>query len=166
MVFIGPPASGKSKIGREVARILELPFVDTDKVVVAEHGEIPEIFATRGEPWFREREREAVEKALREPGVVSLGGGAVVNADTREQLVDLPVVLLEISEEAVAPRVTDSPKRPLLNGLDSWRALVDARRDWYDECATHRVDVSHRHYDEVAAEIVEWLTRQDGQHEH
>ncbi|MDO8338165.1 MAG: shikimate kinase, partial [Microcella sp.] len=81
VVLIGPPAAGKSRVGKRVARILDLPVIDTDKVIAAEHGPIPEIFAAHGEPHFRALERAAVVDALRERAVVSLGGGAVLDAD-------------------------------------------------------------------------------------
>lgn len=157
LVLIGPPASGKSRIGKAVASLLGEPFTDTDKLIVSQHGPIPEIFSTHGEPWFRLREREAVVTSLTQPGVLSLGGGSIINPDTRADLKSLPVVLLDISEEAVAHRVTDSPKRPLLTGVESWKKLVAERTPWYEECATIRFDVSHRQAEDVAAEIVTWL---------
>lgn len=158
LVLIGPPASGKTKIGRAIAKLLGETFVDTDHRIVERYGPIPDIFAHEGEPWFREKEREEVVRALSGPGVVSLGGGAIINEDTREDLAQLPVALFVISADAVAHRVTDSPKRPLLvGGVDAWSALVEARMPWYQECATQEFDVSHRPVDAVAAEVVSWL---------
>ena len=72
IVLIGPPAAGKTRIGKRLAKRLGLPFVDTDAVVVAQHGPIPGILAEHGEPYFRELERQAVAEAVAEPGVVSL----------------------------------------------------------------------------------------------
>jgi len=158
IVLIGPPASGKTKIGRELARSLSEPFVDTDSLITKQWGPIPDIFAEHGEEWFREREVEVVKQVLGEAGVVSLGGGAVITESTRVALRGLPVALLMISEDAVAHRVTDSLKRPLLtDGVESWKKLVDARMDWYRECAQVEVDVSHRQPADVASELVSWL---------
>lgn len=158
IVLIGPPASGKTKIGREVSRTLGEPFVDTDSLITQRWGPIPEIFAEHGEAWFREKEAEVIEQALTEPGVLSLGGGAVITESTRVALRGHPVALLMISEEAVSHRVADSLKRPLLtNGVESWKSLVEARMLWYRECAEVEVDVSHRQPADVASELVSWL---------
>jgi shikimate kinase len=157
IVLIGPPASGKTKVGKRVAALLSLPLLDTDQVIVAAHGTIPEIFQTLGEPTFRELERETVCSALATRQVVSLGGGAVTHPDTRADLRGHTVVGLTISEEAVAPRLNNR-KRPLLpNGIADWVELVEKRRPLYDEVATWSVDVSHRSTEDVAQEIVSWL---------
>lgn len=158
IVLIGPPASGKTKIGRELSRTLGEPFVDTDSLITQRWGPIPEIFAEHGEPWFREKEAEVIEQALTEPGVLSLGGGAVITESTRVALRGHPVALLMISEEAVSHRVADSTKRPLLtDGVESWKRLVEGRMPWYRECAEVEVDVSHRQPADVASELVSWL---------
>jgi len=158
LVLIGPPASGKTKIGRRVAKSLGCEFVDTDAVIVASHGPISDLFSHHGERYFRELEQSVVASALKHDAVVSLGGGAVVTEATRQALASERVVLLSISEDAVKHRVANSPKRPLLaGGIDAWKALVEARRQWYDECADITVDVSHRSPDDVASEILEWL---------
>lgn len=158
IVLIGPPASGKTKIGRELSRTLGEPFVDTDSLITQRWGPIPEIFAEHGEAWFREKEAEVIEQALTEPGVLSLGGGAVITESTRVALRGHPVALLMISEEAVSHRVLDSTKRPLLtDGVESWKSLVEARMPWYRECAEVEVDVSHRQPADVASELVSWL---------
>lgn len=158
IVLIGPPASGKTKIGRELSRTLGEPFVDTDSLITQRWGPIPEIFAEHGEAWFREKEAEVIEQALTEPGVLSLGGGAVITESTRVALRGHPIALLMISEEAVSHRVADSSKRPLLtDGVESWKRLVEARMPWYRECAEVEVDVSHRQPADVASELVSWL---------
>ena len=161
LVLIGPPASGKTKIGKRVAKLLGVGHLDTDRVIVESHGPIPEIFQTLGESAFRELERDAVAHALTTDQVVSLGGGAVIDPDTRATLRHHRVVGLTISEEAVAHRL-DNDKRPLLtNGLVDWVALVEKRQPLYDEVTTWSVDVSHRSADDVAEEIVSWLNTKD-----
>lgn len=151
-------------MGKQLAKKLGCEFVDTDAVIVASHGPISELFASRGEPYFREIEQEVVAQSLGHDAVVSLGGGAVVTQATREALAHHRVVLLSISEDVVKHRVVDSPKRPLLaGGIDAWKALVEARREWYNECADVTVDVSHRGPEEVADEIVGWLEGEKSQ---
>ncbi len=90
-VFIGPMGAGKTRIGKRVARALEVPFTDTDKVIVAAHGPIADIFDQHGEPHFRALERDVVHEALTGGGVVSLGGGAVLDPGTQQTLEGLPV---------------------------------------------------------------------------
>ncbi len=70
LVLIGPPGAGKTRLGKRVARLMAVPFVDTDRRIVAKYGAIAEIFAEHGEQHFRRLERAEVAKALNEPAVV------------------------------------------------------------------------------------------------
>jgi shikimate kinase len=154
IVFIGPMAAGKSKVGRRVARALNLPFIDTDQRIVETYGPIAEIFAREGEEYFRIVEREVVDSALNEPTVISLGGGAVVNPDTQADLAELTVVYLSVTKSAVEARLSGS-KRPLLaGGIADWERIYNDRRPTYEALATIRVDTSNRPINVVAGEIV------------
>lgn len=162
LVLVGPMAAGKTSVGRRVARRLSVPFIDTDKRIVAAHGPIPAIFAEHGEPHFRELERAAVAAALADGGVISLGGGAVTDAGTRELLRRHPVVFLTVSVDAVADRIRGG-NRPLLAGEDpveNWIRIFDERRDWYDEVASTTFDTSRRPMQRIADEIVAWRREQ------
>jgi len=162
-VLIGAPGSGKTKTGKRVARALGADFIDTDKVVVAEHGPIAELFEREGEGRFRELERAAVAQALRRHAVVSLGGVAVLDPATQQDLAGLPVIELTVSRSGVEARLAEDPgavaKRPLLRdgGIDAWERLVADRAALYARLATVRVDTSRRPFDAVAAEVVAWL---------
>ena len=157
VVFIGAPASGKSKIAKRVSVILDVPRVDTDITVVSEHGPISEIFDIQGEHMFREYERTAVQKALTSNSVVSLGGGATLNLETQAELKIIPVVLLTVSEEAVSSRISD-PKRPLLrDGIYAWKKLVDARMPTYQKLAWISFDTSDGDLDNIADQVVSWI---------
>ena len=158
VVFIGAPASGKSKIAKRVAALLDVPRIDTDKVVVAEHGPIADIFDNAGEATFRAYERAAVKDALQQRAIVSLGGGAVLDPDTQNDLTRVPVVLLTVSDEAVASRISD-PKRPLLrDGIEAWKKLVAARMPIYTELAWNTFDTSDGDLDAIAEDIVSWIS--------
>ncbi|MFC9919122.1 shikimate kinase [Agromyces binzhouensis] len=157
IVLVGPMGSGKSRVGARLASAVGAPFVDTDHRIVDRHGPIEEIFAREGEAYFRAIEREVVAEALREQAVVSLGGGAVLDADTRADLAGLAVVRLDVSPEAVAPRLTGGT-RPLLadGGLERWTRIREERRPLYDEVAGLSIDTTRRSVARIVAEITEW----------
>ena len=159
VVFIGPMAAGKTKVGKRVARRLGVGFTDTDKVIAAEHGPISQIFAECGEPHFRTLERAAVVAALGSDDVVSFGGGAVLDPETRDDLSGHRVVYLSVTPEAVAARLVDS-SRPLVQsgGVAEWERILELRRPIYESLADLVVDTSTGRFDDVAEEVVAWLT--------
>jgi len=145
-------------MGKRLAKLLDVPFIDTDKTIVAEHGAITGIFAEQGEPRFREIEAEHVARALTQRAVVALGGGAVLHPASNAALRNQPVILLTVTPEAVKSRIANG-KRPLLAaGVDAWIELVEARRPVYEQLATRAFDTSHRPLDAIAGEIAEWIT--------
>lgn len=166
VVLIGPPAAGKSRIGRKIAKYLQHGFVDTDSMIVAENGPIAEIFSTRGEAAFRAIERSVVARALETDGVVSLGGGAILDQQTRQDLGSQRVVLLTVSAAAAGRRINGQPaksqRRPLLAAdtteerLAAWQSLVDSRRGVYEALATRSWDTSERPITAIAREIADW----------
>ena len=159
VVLIGAPGAGKSRTGRRLARLLDIALIDTDKRIVAAHGPIVDIFTEHGEPYFRELERAEVSRALGEHAVVSVGGGAVLNADTQAELADHRVVQLTLSKSAFESRMK-SGKRPLVTDIESWAALVAARQPLYDRLSHLTIDTSRQPLDRVAEQIVKWLDEQ------
>lgn len=164
IVLIGPPGSGKSTVGRELATRLGVTLRDTDDDVAARAGKpIPDIFLDDGEAAFRLLEREAVAEALAgDEAVVSLGGGAVLDASTQQRLADFAanggtVVFLDVSVTAAAPRVGFNRSRPLLvgNPRQQWKALMDARRPIYEGLATVAVVTDGLGPGDVAQRILE-----------
>lgn len=151
--------AGKTSIGKRVARALRLPFVDTDRAVVQANGPIPEIFAEHGEQRFRDLERAAVVEALGTGGVVSLGGGAVLDADTRASLAPHRVVYLTVSTATVASRIRDA-NRPLVAGDDpvgAWERIFATRRPLYEQVADVTFDTSSGPIAHVATAVLDWL---------
>ncbi|EFG46961.1 shikimate kinase [Brevibacterium mcbrellneri ATCC 49030] len=168
IALIGPPAAGKSTIGRLLAERLDIPLRDTDARIVAEHGDIQQIFASRGEARFREIEREVVRKSLRElldrPGVVSLGGGAILNPGTRAQLKHPAIKVITIMIDAEVARVRlGGSRRPLLDDdedpVAAWQALVDERQPLYESVSTATVSASNEPPSTVVNRVVDVLTK-------
>lgn len=164
LALIGAPGAGKTRLGKRVARLLRIEFIDTDKRIVAVHGPIAQIFEQQGEAHFRELERAAVAEALREPAVVSLGGGAVLDPRTQADLAACRVAQLTVSAEAVEERIGGG-KRPLLkDGLEAWIRLVEARREIYERLATRSWDTSAMPLDDIAGEIADWVENDTARH--
>ena len=161
LVLIGPPGAGKSTVGRLVAKNLGVAFRDTDADIVAVTGKsVAEIFIDDGERYFRALERTAVEAALRRhAGVLSLGGGAVLDAGLRMLLTAHRTVLLTVDLSSAAGRVGMNRDRPVLalNPRAQLKQLLDARMPLYLEVATDVVDTSNRTARQVADDITALL---------
>lgn len=159
IVLIGPMGAGKTSIGRRVARALERPFSDTDKIVVRDHGAIADLFAAHGEAHFRALERAAVRESLATGGVVALGGGSVLDAATRADLVDHDVVLLTVQPHVIASRIGGGA-RPLLAGEDPverWTRIFEERRPVYEDVADVAFDTSSGPLADVVSRVVDWV---------
>jgi shikimate kinase len=161
LVVIGPPGAGKTTVGRLVAERLGVPFVDTDAVVESRAGRrIPDIFLEDGEPSFRDLERAAVVDVLgTADGVVSLGGGAVLDPRTEADLAGHRVVFLDVGIADAARRVGFGQHRPLLgiNPRAQWTKLMADRRAVYERIAGFVVDTAGREAPQVADDVVERL---------
>lgn len=153
VVLVGPMGVGKSTVGRLLAERLGVGFRDTDEDIVAAEGRtISEIFVDEGEAAFRAIEKRAVHTALAEhEGVLALGGGAILDADTRALLVGHRVVYLSMEVEEAVRRTGLGVARPLLavNPRKQWRELMEARRHLYEEVATAVVATDGRTPEEV-----------------
>lgn len=165
---MGPPGAGKTTVGGHLAERLGVSLRDTDTDVERAAGKtVAEIFVEDGEPAFREMEREAVAAALvGHDGVLSLGGGAVMDPLTEDALQRYResggvVVFLDVSLAAAAPRVGLNQARPLLVGSPRrrWQELMAARRPVYERLADHQVLTDDREPAQLAAEIAERLGR-------
>ncbi|QWB26828.1 shikimate kinase [Streptomyces koelreuteriae] len=153
IVLVGPMGVGKSTVGQLLAERLGTGYRDTDDDIVAAQGRtIAEIFVEEGEAAFRAIEKQAVREALAgHDGVLALGGGAVLDQDTRELLAGHRVVYLSMDVEEAVKRTGLNAARPLLalNPRKQWRELMEARRHLYEEVATAVVATDGRTPEEV-----------------
>ncbi|PVD09220.1 3-dehydroquinate synthase [Streptomyces sp. CS147] len=167
VVLVGPMGVGKSTVGELLAARLGTTYRDTDADVVAEAGKpIAEIFYDEGEEHFRALERRAVAAAVAgHPGVLALGGGAVLDGATRELLAGRPVVYLSMDVDEAVRRVGLGAARPLLavNPRRQWRELMDARRHLYEEVARTVVATDENTPEEVAQAIIDALELPEGE---
>jgi shikimate kinase len=160
VILIGPPGSGKSTIGKALARKTGQSFIDTDGVIEERTGiTIAQIFVDKGEPWFRELEAEVLQTELAKlDGILSLGGGAPLSETAQTLLKSLPIakVYLDVSLATAAPRVGFNRDRPLLlnNPRGAWQELMEKRRPIYEALATHIVNVDERAPKDIVDEIV------------
>jgi shikimate kinase len=144
LVLIGLMGAGKTTVGRQCARQLQRDFVDTDDMVVLLAGmRVEDVFRTRGEPGFRDLEREAVADACASPAplVIACGGGTVLDPENRRKLRAAGVIVwLRAPVPVLAARVGDGATRPLLAGDPSGALtrLEKLREPVYD-AAAHRV---------------------------
>jgi shikimate kinase len=166
VVLVGLPGTGKSTTGRRLAKILAVPFADSDELVEAATGKpVPALFADAGEAAFRDAERAAIVAALdRFDGVLALGGGALGSADTRAALVAaaVPVVQLRARLDTLGARIGDGRSRPLLadDPQRKLAVLAEERRATYAALATMTVDTDGRTPGQVAATIAARLHEQ------
>ncbi|MEE6267231.1 MULTISPECIES: shikimate kinase [Streptomyces] len=161
VVLVGPPGAGKSTVGALLAERLDVGYRDTDADIVATAGKpIAEIFIDEGEPHFRALERAAVRAALdAHPGVLALGGGAIMDDATRQLLTGRPVVFLDVELADAVKRVGLDAPRPLLavNPRKQWRELMERRRPLYTEVARAVIATGGRTPEDVADAIVDAL---------
>lgn len=160
-VLVGPMGAGKTTVGRVLAERWGVEVRDTDADVEAGAGKpVSDIFVEDGEARFRELEREAVATALAtHDGVLSLGGGAVLDPATREALAGHRVVFLRVGLADAVRRVGLGTGRPLLLGnvRSRVRQLLEERTPIYEAVATLTVDTDGRTPEQVADDIEERL---------
>ena len=159
--LIGPPGSGKTAVGRKLARALSLPFYDSDAEIEKRTGvDIPLIFEKEGEAAFRRREREAIDALTAMPAIVlATGGGAVILPENRHHLSTRGyVVYLETSLEHQVSRVGHSRHRPLLaaapDAATRLRELANTRIPLYEEIADIVISTDGRPVYVVAEQIL------------
>lgn len=161
--LVGPMGAGKSAVGRQLARLLRLEFIDSDEEIETRTGvDIPFIFEKEGEAGFRKREVKVIDELSQRDGVVlATGGGAIMDADSRNRLGARGfVVYLFTSVEQQLERTQRGRNRPMLDNDEPEKVLeelMEIRDPLYREVADLIVDTDGRRVSTVAREIHEAL---------
>jgi shikimate kinase len=168
ITLVGLMGSGKSSVGKRLAQALDLPFRDADDEVETAAGRsIPEIFDQLGEPAFRDGERRVIARLLEGPPIVlATGGGAFMNAETRELIKTRSVsVWLKADLPILAKRVARKESRPLLTGKDPMAVLTEQAAVRYPAYAQADItvetgDTAHQvSVDQVVRALTHWQSR-------
>ena len=163
--LIGPMGSGKSSVGRALARALRCAFLDSDAEIERRTGvDIRYIFEKEGEAGFRARETEILTDLTEQRGIVlSTGGGAVLDPDNRRRLAETGfVVYLQVSLEQQWERTRHNRQRPLLLGPDPRAVLEElgrVREPLYEGIADATVETEGQHVKAVVITIRELLAK-------
>ncbi len=160
MAIVGYMGSGKTTVGRSLARELDWEFVDLDRAIARDTGRsIPEIFSSCGEERFRDLEHRALVTTLEgaRRRIVACGGGIVVRPENRERLGGVATVFLR-EDLDVLYRRTRGPGRPLrAASREEFERRYAERLPFYEEVAALEVPVQRRSPEEVTQEIARWL---------
>lgn len=172
LLLIGFMGSGKSSVGRCLARHLKAPFVDLD-ARIEERASMPiaQLFATQGEEAFRRIETTVLGEALGQTAIIATGGGVVTREENRAMLKNASnsgaasVVYLRAQPQSLATRIRRQPGvRPLIDGQSTLdhaqtvarvQELLAARAPLYEECADFLIDTDHRSLDEIVRIILD-----------
>jgi shikimate kinase len=170
LVLVGMMGVGKTTIGRKLATMLHLPFVDADEEIErAAHMPIPEIFATYGEPYFRDGERRVIARLIGEGRqsdrkVLSTGGGAFVDVSTRALVLEKAIAIwLDSDIATLVERVGRKDNRPLLKTGDPKEILTrlrDERQPYYSQAPIHVISSTQPHQitaSRILRAIDQWL---------
>jgi shikimate kinase len=168
VVLVGMMGVGKSSVGRRLATILHCAFADADdEIEQSAQMTIPEIFASYGEPYFRDGERRVIARLIEENGgrsVIATGGGAFCNDETRALLLDSAIpVWLDSDVDTLLERTARKDNRPLLQNGDRRETLArlrEERRCYYEQAPIHVISTTGPHertVTKVLKGIREWL---------
>ncbi|MEO8530900.1 MAG: shikimate kinase [Deltaproteobacteria bacterium] len=168
VVLVGMMGAGKTAVGTALARILGVPFLDSDaEIEHAANMSIAEIFARDGEAFFRRKETQVIERLLHgQPGVLSTGGGAFMQAENRALIGEYGVsVWLRASLDTLWNRVKHKDTRPLLRTADPYgtlKALADAREPIYAAADLAIESGADQAVDDMAHKVIKALQAHPG----
>ena len=160
IVLIGPMGSGKSSIGKILAKKIDFKFIDTDKLIEIQEGtKIKEIFNSKGESYFRDLEVEVLEETLTAQIAVIATGGGIVEREKNRLLLENEknVFFLNSSVKRQFERTKDSDKRPLLNKGDNFqtlRELYKKRLPYYENVSRYEIEMDNKTNEEIVEQII------------
>ena len=159
LVLIGMMGSGKSTIGRIIAKNLKKKFYDLDKIIENEHNmSISEIFKKKGEVFFRNYEEKIAIKILKSSeSIIALGGGAFLNSKIREEIKNQSIsIWLKWSPNFLIPRIINSKTRPVVNKLneEDLIKLIDTRSKIYAK-ANFKINCDKLNKDNIIKKILD-----------
>ena len=138
VILVGLMGCGKSAIGKRLAEALAVPFIDSDAEIVAQEGaSIADIFEQKGEAYFRKLERDTLQRLMQDnaPKIIATGGGAFINDETRQMMLDESLVIwIDAAIDVLLERVSRKKTRPLLEQGDKatiLKELMDKRYPIY-----------------------------------
>ena len=160
--IMGLMGSGKSIIGKDLSKNLNLKFYDTDKEIEKkENKTINEIFENNGEKYFRKKEKEFLKSIPNSLNmVIATGGGIVTDQENREKLKENRVIFLNASVERQSKRTSRSDKRPLLKNVDrlkKLRELYNQRLKFYKDVSNFEINVDKYKSKDILVKIIEEL---------
>ena len=162
--LVGPMGAGKSTIGRQLAQMLGMEFIDTDAEIEQRAGaDISWIFDVEGEDGFRKREERIINELTQKQGIVlSTGGGAIVSKDNRNYLSARGIVIyLETTVEKQYQRTQRDKKRPLLQNVEDPRQVLEdlakVRNPLYEEVADIILPTDDQSAKVMASQIVDLI---------
>jgi shikimate kinase len=163
IILIGFMGTGKTEVGKILAKKLGFGLLDTDSIIEREQGKtINNIFAKEGEQAFRVMETALLDDlSVERKKVISTGGGIILRPENIDRLKKLgPIVLLRAEADAIYERLKDKGDRPLLKVADpkaAIKAILDARTPVYKKIADFQVDTTSISPDAVSDKIMEFL---------
>ena len=167
VILIGYMGCGKSTVGRRLSYRIRKPFLDTDNEIERKEKEtIANLFANKGEAFFRDLETKCLQNLLKSKGsyVISVGGGLPLRPQNQELLHKLGhVVYLRIQPDSVWERLKNDTRRPLLkseNPREKIEAMIAERGPVYEVAADSIVDVDGKNFQEIIGEIQQILEDQ------
>lgn len=158
--MIGFMGSGKSSVSLQLTEMTDAPKAEMDQILVDREGmTIAEIFAEKGEPYFRAQETELLKEfGETGPQIVSCGGGVVMKDENVAEMKKSGVIVcLTATPDVIYERVKDSRERPILNGnmnVEYIAELMEARRPFYEKATDIIIDTSHMRIDQVAEAVL------------
>lgn len=153
-------AAGKTSIGKELGKVLDLPVIDTDHYIEEKlSSDIPSIFEREGEVYFRDEEQAALQELPRENVIITTGGGIVLRKQNRRFMKENGyVITLEASIDTIVERLRNDDSRPLAAGRsrEKLQQVFDERQAYYHD-ADLVIETEGKSIPRIASEIIGWI---------